>query len=670
MKKVVKIFSSTIAKRFAFRVVTLSFIVAIFLSLFVIYKSYQENIAVLRKDLVQIEQSIKSSLSYNLWIMNMEALKILLSDLLLNKYIVYGALYDEDGNILLQKGKRIDTKYAIVREIPLYHQLEGKKNIYLGTLVYIATTKPIYLHFKDSALRIVALIVVFFLFMSILILVIYWDSTVSYLLAIQEYTDKLRLGGYKKRELPNLRLKDSSIHKKDEFEHLVDTINEMRQEILDNYEKLEFQSLHDALTGLPNRRWIKRRLEELVTQQKRRPYYGVIFYLDLDQFKLVNDSLGHSIGDRILVEISSRLRRLCGQKCTPARISGDEFLLICDKKFFDKERVKKVAFRFARKILEKISLPIEIEHDLIKMTGSVGIAILGPESDAEIIIKQADNALYHAKEKGRNQVAIFEPNMQKVTDRRLKIEQLIDIAMQKDLFFIQYQPKFDAHGVIHSAESLVRLRDEKGNIVSPGEFIPVAEESGLIVKLGDIVFQKVFNFIRHHQALLKQSSIKTVAINVSPTQYSSVGFVDRVIAFAKEYEIDPSFIILEITEEVVAGNRDQVLDVMRRLKKEGFRFSIDDFGTGYSSLQYIKNFPLDELKIDKSFINDVLVDEKVMAIVKTIIDMAHNLKLYVTAEGVETQEQFEVLYHYRCDLFQGFFFSKPLDEEKFIQKLL
>ena len=662
-KKLIKIFSSKIARRFAFRLITLSLVVALFLSLFVLYRNYKQDIQLLQRDLAQIERSIKSSLSYNLWIMNLDALKILVNDLSLNKYIAYVALYDEDDRLLIEQGHKL-KEHTITKEIPLYFKKDKNLPVYLGKLVYIVDTGPIYKKFIHSAFKIVVLILLFFLFMSIVVIVIYWDTTVRYLLHIQEYAEKLRLGGYKEKELPKLQITTHS-KKKDEFGHLVETINEMRQEILQNYKKLEYQSLHDALTNLPNRRWIKKRLEELIAQ-KRRPYYSVIFYLDLDQFKLINDSLGHSAGDRILLEVAARLKELCAKMCTAARISGDEFLIVCNKRFSNKEEAKKAAFEFAQKILQKISEPIQIEHNFIKITGSIGIAIISPESDAEIVVKQADNALYHAKEKGRSQVAIFEPNMQKVTDRRLEIEQLIDIAMQKDLFFMQYQPKVDAAGTIKSAESLLRLKDEQGNVVSPGEFIPIAEESGLIVKLGDIVLQKVFSFVQKNYLVLKNAGMDSLAINVSPTQYSSAGFAQRVIEFARYYKIDPKFIILEITEEVVAGSRDLVMDVMRQLKKEGFRFSIDDFGTGYSSLQYIKDFPLDELKIDKSFIDTLLLDEKSMAIVKTIIDMAHNLNLYVTAEGVETEEQFKVLYKYGCDLYQGFLFYKPLEEKEFI----
>lgn len=268
--KIAEVFRSKISKRFTFRVIALSLLVALLFSLFVIYRTYQEDIASLRKDLTQIEQSIKRSLSYNLWVLNMDALDILSNDLLLNKYIVYVALYDEDGKLLLQKGHKI-KEHAIVRQIPLYYTT-GRKKVYVGKLLYIVTTEPIYAQIKRSAIRAIVSIFLFFLFMSVVIVVIYWDSTVRYLLAIKNYTDTIRLGGYKEKSFQELELgrTKNGTNQKDEFDQLVDTINDMRQEILKNYEKLEYQSLHDALTGLPNRRWLNMHLKKLIDHCRKK----------------------------------------------------------------------------------------------------------------------------------------------------------------------------------------------------------------------------------------------------------------------------------------------------------------------------------------------------------------------------------------------------------------
>jgi len=250
------------------------------------------------------------------------------------------------------------------------------------------------------------------------------------------------------------------------------------------------------------------------------------------------------------------------------------------------------------------------------------------ESNPEIAMKQADNALHNAKGKGRNQIAIFTSKMQQATERRLQLEQLLGVAIEKDLVFVNYQPKYNNQSKMCSAEALIRLRDENNNIVSPGEFIPIAEESGLIIKIGEYVIKKVFEFISKNQFYIEQSNLKSIAINISPTQFSAPNFVDIVVNYAKYFKIDPNFIILEITEEVVAGDIDMVLDVMKKFKKHGFKFSIDDFGIGYSSLRYLKNFPLDELKIDKSFIDDILEDEKTRAIVKFILKTVTRKRIF------------------------------------------
>ena len=668
--KLLSIAKSKIAKRFTLRIVSSSILVALIISTLTIYRNYREDLSRLKKDLTQVEQSIKSSLTHNLWQMNLDALDILMNGLLMNKNIAYVGLLDEKGNLLIEKGVKI-RKNAIQQSIPLYYHQPSRKDVYLGKLDYIATTAHIYEKHRQSAFGAVVPIVIFFLFLSIAIVFLYWNSSVKYLLAIKEYTNKLRFGGYKDEVIDDLVLDRPADNgsENDELNELVNAINEMHHELDEKYTAIKYQSLHDALTGLPNRRMIYKLIAEAIEHCQASNGYSALFYIDLDQFKLLNDSLGHAAGDKILLEISSRLTTIGGKDYLPARISGDEFLVLQKKVVADREELKSVALDFAERMLSSISKCIIIESNDIKITTSIGITLFGEESDTEIVIKQADNALYHAKEKGRSQIAFFAPDMQKMTDKRLRLEQLISVAIEKDLLFVNYQPKYDNQHKIYSAEALVRMHNENGDIVSPEEFIPVAEESGLIVKIGDHIIEKVFGYINKNRLDIERSGMKSIAINVSPTQYSAPGFVDKVVAYAKQFDIEPSFIILEITEEVVAGSIDTVLDVMIQLKKHGFKFSIDDFGTGYSSLRYLRNFPLDELKIDKSFIDDVLEDDKALAIVKTIIDMAHNLKFNVVAEGVENADQFNILRQHGCELYQGFFFSRPSREDDFLAQL-
>ena len=305
----------------------------------------------------------------------------------------------------------------------------------------------------------------------------------------------------------------------------------------------------------------------------------------------------------------------------------------------------------------------------IKPIACVGIALFGPKTIPDVVVKQSDNALHHAKSEGPGHFAFFEPAMQQKTERRMRLEQLIDNAIKKNLLFVNYQPKYDGNKKICSAEALVRMYDEEGGIISPGEFVPILEETGAIVEIGDYIIKTIFSFMKKHKDDIEGSGLESISINVSPTQYSSAGFADRLIAFSRQFDIDPKSIILEITEEVVTSSIDNVVDVMQQLTKYGFRFSIDDFGTGYSSLRYLKELPLKELKIDKSFVDEITTDNRASAIVKTIIDMAHNLDLDVVAEGVETNEQLDRLANYQCDQYQGFLFSRPLMEDELLAML-
>ena len=664
--KISLILSSLLARRFALYTVTLSVVIAAIIFISFTFYYYHYSIKSLNKELTQIENSTKNSLALNLWQLNTKALNTIASDLLVDKDIVYVKLLDDKGNILVEKGKK-PRHHIIKRSIPIYYYPKGiKKGIYVGKLVYIATTEKALQRVKQIAVSASIAIFIFFLILSFLILYLYWNSTVKHLLVIKEYANRIRLGGYKK-EIGALVLDrpHSKDGKKDALDELVSTINDMHHEIIEKYKALEYQSLHDSLTGLPNRRYINRLVQEKIKECKAQGGYCALLYIDLDRFNLLNESIGHTAGDLILHEIANRLVSICRDECQPARISGDEFVVLQSKVYSSKEKTIEIAKSLSIKLMSSISQPIKIDGNSFKITACIGICVFGSEATLDVVMKQADNALYHAKSRGPGQISIFQPSMQQKIDRRLQLEQLLDKAIEKDLLSVFFQPKYNGERKICSAESLVRMFDEEGRIISPGEFIPILEETGAIVEVGDHIIKKVFEFVSNNIGIIEKS-IKDIAINVSPTQYNSEGFADRVISLAKEIDINPGLIVFEITEEVVMGDISSVVDVMSRLTQYGFKFSIDDFGSGYSSFRYLKNLPLGELKIDKSFIDDVVADSKAKAIVKTIIDMAHNLKLEVVAEGVESEEQFNVLLDYGCDQYQGFLFSKPIPQDNFL----
>ncbi len=662
--KYISIFKSKLAKKFSFYVVSIGIITAIIFSATAIYLNYKSEIFSFKKELHQLENSLKNSFELNLWELNTPALKIMIEDLVRNKNITYAKLLDDEENVLIERGK-IPKKYYIKREIKFYYIINNKK-YYVGKLVYYASTKEIYERNKKFMITTLLGIFSFFIFLSLIIIVIYWNTTIKYLQIIKYYTKFIKSYGYKKGLIRPLIL---NRNQNDEIDSLANSINEMHKEIVKRYSEIEYKSLHDPLTELPNKRYINETFKKVLENCKKFNCYGSLFYIDLDNFKMINDSMGHTIGDKILKEIAKRLKKLCSDKYMPARISGDEFLILQKDIKDSKEDAKKNAMDFAKKIIEEISKPIQIENETFKITASIGISIFGPNFSPEIAIKQADNALHHAKRKGKRNIEIFQVKMQQKIDKQLQIKKLLDKAIEKNLIFMSYQPKFNIERKILSAESLVRMRDEEGNIISPSEFIPILEETGAIIQIGEEIIKKVYNFINNNLDIIKNSTIQTIAINISPTQYNHPNFVDQVIKITKEYNIDPNLIIFEITEEVVAQDIDKVIDTMKHLTKYGFSFSIDDFGSGYSSMKYLKNLPIKEIKIDKSFIDEITTDEKARAIVKTIINMAHNLNLHVVAEGVESKEQLEILKNYQCDLYQGYYFSKPLNEEDFINLL-
>lgn len=259
--------------------------------------------------------------------------------------------------------------------------------------------------------------------------------------------------------------------------------------------------------------------------------------------------------------------------------------------------------------------------------------------------------------------------MQISTDRRLRVEEVLRNAIKNESLIVYFQPKCDLNDTIYSAEALVRMQSDDGGFFSPAEFIPIAEEDGLIIELGKVVIKKVFKFIHNYEEIIKQSTLKNIAINISPIHFASDNFCEEITVESKKYKIKENFITVEITEEATIRDIYKLIEVMNCLKENGFNLSIDDFGTGYSFFQYLQKFPLDELKIDKSFIDEIPTSPQALAIVKTIISMVHNLNFHVVAEGVEYPEQLEFLKKYKCDLFQGYIFYKPLNKEDFLKVL-
>ena len=429
-------------------------------------------------------------------------------------------------------------------------------------------------------------------------------------------------------------------------------------------EQVKHLAFHDALTGLPNRLLFSDRLRvAMVHAQRYKQKLGVLF-LDLDRFKVINDSLGHSVGDELLRRVAERVGGCIRQEDTMARLGGDEFTVLLPGIQRDE-----AAATIAGKILEAVRLPFFIEHRELFLTTSIGVALYPTDgTDPETLVRNADTAMYRAKDQGRDNYQLYTPAMSSKALERLSLEGRLRQALQNRELVVHYQPLIDlATNRIRGAEALVRWQHPELGLVGPGEFISLAELSGLIVPIGQWVLQTACAQARAWQ--LKGHPTFSVAVNLSSRQFQQADLLFQVTEALERAGLPPSCLDLEITESNAMQNAELTTSTLTDLKNLGVSISMDDFGTGYSSLNYLKRFPIDRLKIDQSFVRDVTRDPDDAAIAAAIIAMAHSLKLTVVAEGVETEEQLAFLRDQRCDEMQGYLFSPPVPPEQFEELL-
>lgn len=429
-------------------------------------------------------------------------------------------------------------------------------------------------------------------------------------------------------------------------------------------EQVQFLAYYDALTGLPNRTLLQDRLAKALAGARRRQEKVALLFLDLDRFKIINDSLGHSFGDLLLQDVAERLKRLAREQDTVARVGGDEFLIALTS-------IKDAADAAvaAERIVKAMTAGLVVQDRSLNISCSLGISIF-PEhgTDTETLIKNADAAMYCAKENGRNNFRFFTEDMNAQVMERLTLENSLRVALDRKELFLVYQPQVDiATGRITGLEALLRWQQPDLGLVPPDKFIRVAENSGLIVPIGEWVLRTACAQARKWQdeGLLAVP----VAVNTSAVQFRQEGFHDLVRRVLLETGLAPQYLDLELTESLLLSNADVVFSVLRELKTMGLKLSIDDFGTGYSSLSYLKQFPVSKLKIDRSFVQDVAVNPDDAAITAAIISMAKSLNLRVIAEGVENEAQMSFLRAHQCDEIQGYYFSEPLTVDKVADKL-
>ncbi|HWV16027.1 MAG TPA: EAL domain-containing protein [Cellvibrio sp.] len=435
--------------------------------------------------------------------------------------------------------------------------------------------------------------------------------------------------------------------------------------------KMEYMAHHDVLTGLPNRLQLVERLEHELRRAERHGYFGAVLFIDLDQFKTINDSLGHPVGDQVLQEVASRLLNAVRDEDLVVRLSGDEFVVVLTVLDQDIETAALRAGEISEKIRTIVSQPGVYGGIELRVTCSVGVVVY-PDKNNSVheLLRYADTAMYQVKEKGRDAIEFFNEEMAERVSRQLVMEGDLHRALEENQFQLLFQPKVDvASGRVVGAEALLRWEHPVKGVISPIDFIPVLETSGMIIDVGQWVLTESCKKLVRWQALGLWHAGMRLSINISPRQFRRNGFVNDVLEVLNTYKIPTNSLDMEITEGIVIQRVDEAIATMTLLSDYGISFSLDDFGTGYSSISYLKRLPVSTLKIDKSFIRDIIDDRSDRVLVETIITMGKLLDMEVVAEGVEVAEQLDILRVFGCHLYQGYLSNPALNVDKF-EKIL
>lgn len=428
-------------------------------------------------------------------------------------------------------------------------------------------------------------------------------------------------------------------------------------------------AFYDSLTQLPNRSLLLDRVQQARASNARSRQIGALFFIDLDNFKALNDTYGHAKGDLLLQKVARRLSACVRESDTVARLGGDEFVVMLVQLGEDVDVAHAHASKVGEKILAAFSQPFDLVSHQYSTTPSIGVAFFsGKELSAEEIMKRADLAMYQAKAAGRNAVQFYDPTMQEMFNARAALESDLQQAIANRELLLHYQPQINQEGDISGVEALVRWHHPAKGLISPGVFIPIAEASGLIMTIGNWILRASCEQLQRWSTHPQAASL-TISVNVSAKQFRDASFVNQVVGAIDDYGIDPSKLKLELTESILIENIEATIKTMGILRQKGVRFSLDDFGTGYSSLSYLNRMPVDQLKIDQSFVKGMVTDASSAAIIRTILALGKSLGQHVIAEGVETREMYELLKAESCQAFQGYYFSRPLPPDE-VQQLI
>jgi len=433
-------------------------------------------------------------------------------------------------------------------------------------------------------------------------------------------------------------------------------------------EQIHRKVMYDDLTGLPNRILLRSKLESIISLSQRRAMHGALLFMDLDNFKNINDSMGHLAGDILLSRVGERLTRTLRSEDVISRLGGDEFVVVLPMLSEDINTASVLAREVAEKVRLSLNQPVMLEGHEYVTTPSIGIVLFPSEGmDADDLLKQADTAMYRAKSSGRNTIRFFHPSMQAEVNDRLQVGKELHLAVEQGQLELYLQPQVDArYGCVVGAEALIRWNHPVRGLLGPAAFIPHAEELGMITEIGEWTLREGFSILQRLLKELPCPGLECLAINVSPRHFRNPSFVSHLREMMLEYKVPLHRIELEITENLLMEDLEEAVVKMTAVREMGIRFAIDDFGTGFSSLSYLKRLPVGRLKIDRSFVSGVDGDPHNAAIVETILAMARIQQLSVTAEGVERWEECDWLQERDCNHIQGFLFSRPLRVDDFI----
>lgn len=437
------------------------------------------------------------------------------------------------------------------------------------------------------------------------------------------------------------------------------------RDITEQYQSAEVirrQAYFDTLTSLPNRFLALERLSQMLTEAERNNQQAAVFFLDIDDFKKINDTLGHEVGDKLLIKTAIRLQKVLRKEDTVGRLGGDEFIVLLRGITADNS-----ALTVAENLLNTFRDPFKIDGRELILTTSIGIAMY-PENgnSASDILRNADTAMYQAKALGRNTFSFFTTEMNLIMQRRIEIEEQMRGALERNEFEIHYQPQLDTKSkTVIGAEALLRWHNSVLGNITPDEFIPIAEHTGLIVPIGKYVIEQAMNFLNTWQTSHQQNY--TISVNLSPRQFRDKQFISFIKQAHVTANISPESLVLEITEGVLMRAQSYIQEALVEINNLGIKLAMDDFGTGYSSISYLRQYPFDELKIDRSFIQGIADNKADSDLVKATIAMSHSLGLTVVAEGVETKEQLKMLEALECNFVQGYYYSKPLPAQQLLE---